>query len=79
MYYNVGWVAFVGFALIISLGPIQFALSRLFSKWRAMTSKLTDARVKLVHEVIAGIRMIKMYAWEKAFGDQIAGVRKEEL
>lgn len=30
-------------------------------------SKVIDERVKLTNEVIEGIRLIKMYAWEEAF------------
>lgn len=39
----------------------------------------TDERLRLVAELIAGIRMIKMYAWEKWFRQSILSVREREL
>ena len=37
---------------------------------------MTDRRVKVMNEVINGIRVIKMYAWEYAFSDVISAIRK---
>jgi len=34
--------------------------------------------VKLTHEVVEGIRLIKMYTWEKLFKEKILGCRNEE-
>ncbi|KAG5895083.1 hypothetical protein JTB14_021045 [Gonioctena quinquepunctata] len=39
----------------------------------------TDIRVKLMHEIISGIKVIKMYAWEKPFGKLIDMARIKEL
>ena len=38
-----------------------------------------DKRSKLISEVISGIKIIKMYAWEGSFIQQISEVRKNEL
>ena len=43
---------------------------------RFKAALLTDKRVKVMNEVITGIRVIKMYAWEYAFKDLVAGIRK---
>ena len=32
-----------------------------------------------MNEVITGIRVIKMYAWEYAFKDLVVGIRKYDL
>ena len=37
---------------------------------------MTDKRVKVMNEVISGIRVIKMYAWEYAFRDVVAAIRR---
>ena len=39
-------------------------------------ARLTDKRVKIMNEVISGIRVIKMYAWEYAFTHVISNIRR---
>jgi ATP-binding cassette subfamily C (CFTR/MRP) protein 4 len=43
---------------------------------RSKTAAFTDARIRTMNEVITGIRIIKMYAWEKSFADLIASLRR---
>lgn len=38
-----------------------------------------DERIKFIHETMEGIKLIKLYAWEDAFKEQIEGVRESEL
>lgn len=40
---------------------------------------LRSARVKIINEVISGIRIIKFYAWEKPFGKEVDKIREKEL
>ena len=37
---------------------------------------MTDKRVRMMHEIISGIRLIKMYAWEWAFHEYVNKIRK---
>lgn len=43
---------------------------------RAETAVLTDERIRTMSEVISGIRVIKMYGWEKPFGALVDEVRR---
>jgi len=43
---------------------------------RIESAELTDRRIHVMNEVISGIRVIKMYAWEEAFKKVIAKIRK---
>ena len=43
---------------------------------RLKAASETDTRVKIMNEVISGIRVIKMYGWEYAFERLVANIRK---
>ena len=43
---------------------------------RFKSARVTDKRVRIMNEVITGIRVIKMYAWEYAFKQVVAKLRK---
>ena len=38
-----------------------------------------DSRIKLVNEVLNGMKVIKLYAWEEPFKKLIMGIRGGEL
>ena len=43
---------------------------------RFKAARITDKRVRIMNEVIVGIRVIKMYAWEYAFKRVVKALRK---
>ncbi|XP_041974687.1 ATP-binding cassette sub-family C member 4-like [Aricia agestis] len=66
-------------ALIIIALPIQGVLGKIIGIIRFRTAEKTDARIKIMSEVINGIQVIKMYAWEIPFQKVVGDRRKEEL
>ena len=42
---------------------------------RLKSAKATDKRVKVMNEIISGMRLIKMYAWEWAFHEYVKKIR----
>lgn len=52
---------------------------KLSSRFRRQTAYKTDERVRLMDEIISGVQVIKMYAWEIPFGKLIKHARKLEL
>lgn len=56
------------------MSPNNF--SENFSRYRAETAILTDDRIRTMNEVISGIRVIKMYGWEKPFAALVDEVRR---
>ena len=41
--------------------------------------KFMDGRIKLMNEILSGIKILKFYAWERAFLDRVRGLREKEL
>ncbi|XP_039312480.1 multidrug resistance-associated protein 4-like isoform X1 [Solenopsis invicta] len=68
----------IGLLLIIAL-VVQGTFSLLSRKIRTMIAPLTDQRVQRMSELIAGIQVVKMYAWEKPFSTIVSVTRQLEI
>jgi ATP-binding cassette subfamily C (CFTR/MRP) protein 1 len=79
IYEQVGVSMFVGLGYSIFSIPLTGIIFGMVFAIRKQKMTKTDARVKLMNEVLNGIRIIKYYAWEAAFIKKINAVRKEEL
>ncbi|KAJ3591682.1 hypothetical protein NHX12_006814 [Muraenolepis orangiensis] len=67
-----------GMVVLVVLTPVQTLFGRLFSSLRGQTATLTDDRIRIMSEVVSGIRVIKMYGWEKPFAQLVNEVRRKE-
>jgi ABC-type multidrug transport system fused ATPase/permease subunit len=59
--------------------PITGILGRRIGTLRLAQQIASDQRVKLVKELISAIRIVKYYAWETPFAENIAKFRKVEV
>ncbi|XP_049304937.1 ATP-binding cassette sub-family C member 4 isoform X3 [Bactrocera dorsalis] len=77
---GIGWAAVVGVvSLLLKTIPAQTGFSKLTSKLRMKIAKRTDARVGIMNELVQGIQVIKMYAWEKPFQAVVGEARRREI
>ncbi|CBN77890.1 multidrug resistance-associated protein-like protein [Ectocarpus siliculosus] len=76
---QVGVSFLAGFAALALMVPAQGAFSRRFSQVRQRVTVLTDERVKLTNQAVAGARLMKINAWEPALEKEIRRVRAEEI
>lgn len=79
MYREIELSSLVGVAFMLLFIPLQAFLGKKTSVLRLKTALRTDERVRLMNEIIQGIQVIKMYAWEKPFGKMVALARKKEI
>ena len=76
VWYLVAWQALIGasfFLLVVAYG--SFAAHKA-GKVRHQSAAVTDKRLEIMKEIITGIRVVKMYAWEWNFTDLIAQIRR---
>ncbi|XP_035250475.1 multidrug resistance-associated protein 4 [Anguilla anguilla] len=76
---EIGPSCLAGMAVLVFLMPLQTLFGRLFSSFRSKTAALTDNRIRTMNEVVSGMRIIKMYAWEKPFSALVNEVRRKEI
>ncbi|KAJ3020955.1 UNVERIFIED_CONTAM: hypothetical protein HDU68_009889 [Siphonaria sp. JEL0065] len=77
--YQLGWPALIGIALLVCLIPIQYQLFKVMMGIRRLVAPVTDKRVKVIQEMLQGIRLIKYFAWEDSFIKNIEDIRKTEI
>ncbi|XP_029302444.1 multidrug resistance-associated protein 4-like isoform X2 [Cottoperca gobio] len=79
LWLEIGPSCLAGMVVLMILMPMQTMFGRLFSKFRSKTAVLTDDRIRTMNEVVSGMRIIKMYAWEKPFAALVSEVRRKEI
>ncbi|XP_075719658.1 ATP-binding cassette sub-family C member 10 [Rhinoderma darwinii] len=79
LYQQVGIAFLGGLGLALVLVPLNKVIaSRIMNNNKEML-KHKDARVKLVTELLSGMRVVKFYAWEEHFACQVTRLREQEL
>ncbi|PZC86948.1 ATP-binding cassette sub-family C member 4 [Helicoverpa zea] len=80
IYLKIGYAAIVGvIGIVLQTIPVQSYMSKLAARLRMRTACKTDERVRIMDEIINGMQVIKMYAWEKPFEQVVALARKNEI
>ncbi|XP_075686275.1 multidrug resistance-associated protein 1-like isoform X2 [Rhinoderma darwinii] len=68
-----------GVAVMILLVPVNAVIAVKTKKYQVVQMKCKDNRIKLMNEILNGIKVLKLYAWELAFKEKVLGIRQEEL
>lgn len=76
---QLGPSALAGFACFVVWTPLQTVVMRRLFKKRGAGMKWTDKRVKLIQELLSGMKIIKFFAWENPYLEQLAKYRKTEI
>jgi ABC-type multidrug transport system fused ATPase/permease subunit len=76
---NLGPSALAGYGFFLLVTPVQTRVMRNLYKIRAKSMFWTDKRVKLVQELIGGMKIIKFFNWEEPYLQRIFGFRREEM
>ncbi|KAG0196526.1 hypothetical protein BGX33_001562, partial [Mortierella sp. NVP41] len=79
LYRQLGWSSFGGIGSVIVIMPMQIWIASVLAKVRDEKLTAMDNRIRLINEVLSGIKIVKLYGWESSFRDKIAVFREKEL
>ncbi|KAJ3241106.1 hypothetical protein HDU81_001892 [Chytriomyces hyalinus] len=79
IYLQIGSAAFVASGVTLLLIPAQSLISRKFGAFRRASVAPRDSRLKFVSDMLNGIMMVKLYAWEEPLIEKIDSLRREEI
>ncbi|XP_071392423.1 ATP-binding cassette sub-family C member 3 isoform X3 [Centroberyx affinis] len=76
---NLGPSVLAGVAVMILLIPFNAAIAMKTRAYQVELMQYKDARIKLMNEILNGIKVLKLYAWENSFRDKVLAIRQKEL
>ncbi|CUT98873.1 multidrug resistance associated protein 1 [Echinococcus multilocularis] len=76
---ELGPSVFTGVALLLVMIPINTMVAKKSKVLQEKQLKTTDKRIKLISEILNGIRVLKLYAWEPSFIQEVGSIREKEL
>uniref|UniRef100_A0A8B9LI33 ABC-type glutathione-S-conjugate transporter n=1 Tax=Astyanax mexicanus TaxID=7994 RepID=A0A8B9LI33_ASTMX len=79
LWQHLGPSALAGIATVILIFPLNGFIAKKRSKLQEIQMKFMDGRIKLMNEILNGIKILKFYAWEKAYLEKVLGYREKEL
>ncbi|XP_071784198.1 ATP-binding cassette sub-family C member 9-like isoform X1 [Asterias amurensis] len=79
LYAQLGYAALIGASVFVVISPIQFKVAALIGKQQKKLLKLSDERLKKTNELLQGIKLLKLYAWEGLYCKAIEIIRAKEL
>lgn len=79
LWQEVGPSILAGFAVMILLIPLNVFIVRQSKKLQVKQMKDKDERVKMMNEVLNGIKVLKLYAWEPSFERIVEKIRVKEI
>ncbi|GAA5961345.1 hypothetical protein JCM3765_004381 [Sporobolomyces pararoseus] len=76
---TIGVTSLAGIAVVLATLPLQtWAMKKLF-QGRQKSMRHTDSRLKTITEFLAGIKIVKLFAWEEPLLVRVSESRRKEL
>ncbi|XP_007235405.2 multidrug resistance-associated protein 1 isoform X2 [Astyanax mexicanus] len=79
LWQNLGPSVLAGVAVMVLMVPVNAVIAMKTKTYQVAQMKSKDNRIKLMNEVLNGIKVLKLYAWELAFKDKVSTIRESEL
>jgi len=79
LYDILGPSVFAGLGVMILLIPVNGFMANATKKLQVKQMKNKDKRVKMMNEILSGIKVLKLYAWEPSFQANVENIRDKEI
>lgn len=79
LYSYLGIASLIAVASIVFIIPLNFHIARKMEKVDQKKWEINDLRIKMMNEILSGIKVIKLYGWEESFKKLITKVRNNQM
>lgn len=74
-----GWAVAAGFVALICVIPVNAVIAGQMRKCHTEQMKYKDERIKMMSEILNGMKVLKLYSWEKSMEKMVLEIREKEL
>ncbi|EDO36474.1 predicted protein [Nematostella vectensis] len=79
LYDTMGWSIVAGVVVMVLLIPFNLVVTRFSRKLQLKQMANKDSRIRIMNEILNGMKVLKLYAWEESFMAKVTGIRNQEL
>ena len=79
LWQQLGIATLAGIGVMLTLIPMNAYVTKYSRRCQINLMKEKDKRAKMLNEVFAGVKVLKLYGWEPSFIDKIKSIRAVEL
>ncbi|XP_015764594.1 PREDICTED: multidrug resistance-associated protein 1-like, partial [Acropora digitifera] len=79
LYNTMGVSILAGVGVMLLMVPTNVLVSRIARKLQVKQMGAKDLRLKMMNEILNGIKVLKLYAWETSFMKTVSDLRNKEL
>jgi ATP-binding cassette, subfamily C (CFTR/MRP), member 1 len=79
LYGILGPSVFAGIGVMVLMVPLTAVVATKLKNLQEAQMKVKDERVKIMNEVLNGMKVLKLYAWEPSFEESVLKVRGKEI
>lgn len=74
-----GVAVLAGLAVTISTIPLSIWCAYKLKKLQIDQMRVKDERIKFMGEILSGMKVLKLYAWEPSFEEVVLNIRRQEM
>nr|XP_035948566.1 multidrug resistance-associated protein 1-like isoform X4 [Halichoerus grypus] len=79
LWQELGPAVLAGVAVLVFVIPINALVATRVKKLKKSQTKNKDKQIKLLNEILHGIKILKLYTWEPSYKKKIIEIREQEL